>query len=32
MVGALTLARAVRVAEPQLSSELLRASRHAAQV
>jgi TetR/AcrR family transcriptional repressor of nem operon len=31
MVGALTLARAVRVAEPQLSSELLRASRHAAE-
>ena len=31
MVGALTLARAVRVAEPKLSSELLRASRHAAE-
>ena len=29
MVGALTLARAVRTAEPKLSSELLRASRHA---
>ncbi len=29
MVGALMLARAVRVAEPKLSSELLRASRHA---
>jgi TetR/AcrR family transcriptional repressor of nem operon len=30
MVGALTLARAVRLAEPQLSNDLLRASRHAA--
>ena len=30
MVGALTLARAVHVAEPQLSDELLRASRQAA--
>jgi TetR/AcrR family transcriptional repressor of nem operon len=30
MVGALTLSRAVRLAEPQLSSELLRASRQAA--
>ena len=29
MVGALTLARAVRVAEPRLSNELLRASRQA---
>ena len=31
MVGALTLARAVRHAEPQLSNEVLRASRHAAE-
>ncbi len=30
MVGALTLARAVRTAEPQLSNEFLRASRQAA--